>query len=75
MVKSSVLPKVEETVDVLISHKGEPVKPSTITSRDSFRYRGSLEDNVMPVITICFDTMIDDDLMTGTLHRDLTPGG
>ncbi len=66
---------LEDTHGGMIDRVGEPVKPSSKRSRDSFRHRGGMEDNVLPVITITFDTHIGDEKMTGKLHKDLTPGG
>ncbi len=59
-------------ISELVSHTGEPVKPSQKYMKDSFRYRGTLEENVTPITP----SMIwgdDADEVTNP-HLDLLPG-
>lgn len=58
----------------LISYVGEPLKGST--NKDSFKYRGTLEDNmssVMPALALHAEESEDDD-MNVHHHRDISAG-
>lgn len=65
---------VNGTMSELVSHNGIPVKPGKIVIKDSFRYRGTLEENVSPVAPpfIWFDE--NDEVQETTRIRELTPG-
>ncbi len=58
------------------SRNGEPVKFVSQPTRDSFRYRGTLEDNVHPVSTIMFDGSVgtEGEEHSTDMHKGMTPG-
>jgi hypothetical protein len=64
-----------QTADsTLISYEGEPLKGST--NKDSFKYRGTLEDNMSSVMPALAWTSEDteDDEMNVHHHRDISAG-
>jgi hypothetical protein len=72
--KNDILTSVVDTSLDVISYEGEPLKGST--NKDSFKYRGTLEDNmssVMPALAMQAEDDEDED-MNKLHHRDISAG-
>jgi hypothetical protein len=57
-----------------LNTEGEPLKYGLNDSKDSFRYRGTMEDNVVPVQPFSVSGEDDSEDNDPVSHRDYTAG-